>query len=160
MARVPILAVEKGKGVLFYLDLELREGNGTLYLDSKIRTDEQAKKAIDTAFSLLEIKKEDIFVHSQNNKSQCLCGSSLGLPVYLGMYALLSGLRFKSKIFATGSIDKKGNVISVGCLAEKIKAVLGKADKLLVPKNQGLPITGMDVVEVANIQEATEIALC
>jgi len=75
------------------------------------------------------------------------------------MRACLSGKKITPKVFATGSIDKKGNVISVGCLAEKIKTVLEEADKLLVPKNQGLPITGMEVVEVADIREAAEIAL-
>lgn len=159
MIEVPILAVQKGKGVLFFLEIELKEGRGTLFLDSKICTDKEARKAIDTAFSLLGGKKKDILIRSQNLKCQYLCGSSLGLPVYLGMHACLSGKKITPRVFATGGIDKKGNVISVGCLAEKIKTVLGEADKLLVPKNQGLPITGMEVVEVADIQEAAEIAL-
>jgi ATP-dependent Lon protease len=159
MLEAPILAVQKGKGVLFFLEIELKEGRGTLFLDSKIRADQEARKAIDTAFSLVGAKKKDILIRSQNFKCQCLCGSSLGLPIYLGMHACLSGKKIKPRVFATGSIDKKGNVISVGCLAEKVKAVLGEADKLLVPKNQGLPITGMEVVEVADIQEAADIAL-
>lgn len=159
MIEAPILAVQKGKGVLFFLEIEFKEGEGTLFLDSKICTDQEARKAIDTAFSLLGAKKKDVLIRSLNFKCQCLCGSSLGLPVYLGMRACLSGQKIKPKVFVTGSIDKKGNVISAGCLAEKIKGVLGKADKLLVPKHQGLPIKGMDVVEVASIQEAAEIAL-
>lgn len=141
------------------MEIEQKEGGGILFLDTKIETDQEAKKAIDTAFAFMEAKKKDLLIRSQNSKCQCLCGSSLGLPIYLGMLACLSGQKIKPKVFATGGIDKKGNVISVGCLAEKIKAVLGKADKLLVPKNQGLPIEGMEVVEVANIQEAAEIAL-
>ena len=141
------------------MDIESREGTGSLFLDSKIRTDREAIKVIDIAFSFLGAKNKDVLIRSHNSKCQCLCGSSLGLPVYLGMHACLSGKKIKPGVFATGSIDKKGNVISVGCLAEKIKAVLGKADKLLVPRNQGLPITGMEVIEVADIQEAAEIAL-
>jgi len=81
MVKLPILAVQKGKGVLFFLEIELKEGRGTLFLDSKICTDQKARKAIDTAFSLLGAKKKDILIRSRNLKCQHLCGSSLGLPV-------------------------------------------------------------------------------
>lgn len=153
------MAVRNGKGVIFYLKLESRDGTGILYLARKIRIDQQARKAINTAFSLLEIDKEDILINLNQRKHNLICGASLGLPIYLGMYALLANLKFKPKVFATGRIDKKGNIASVGCLAEKIKAVLGEADKLLVPKGQGLPIKGMEVVEIATLKEAIKIAL-
>jgi len=75
----------------------------------------------------LKINKRDIFIRAEQKRWNCLCGS--GLPVYLGMSALLKNLKFKPDVFATGGIDKKGKVTPVSCLAEKIKAVLKKAAK-------------------------------
>jgi hypothetical protein len=47
----------------------------------------------------------------------------------------------------------------VGELAEKIRTVLGKAELLLVPNGQALPVQGIAIKEVADLQEAIEQAL-
>lgn len=158
MIKVPVLAVDKGKGVLVNLELESKRGKGTLFLDVKLCPDQETREAINTAFSLLNIKKKDILVRIKGDRHNCLCGGSLGLPVYLGMYACIRGLKLRPKTFATGCIDKKGKIVSVGGLAEKIKAILGKADVLLVPKGQGLPIKGINVKEVLSLREAIKLA--
>lgn len=157
--RVPVLAVNKGEGVLIYLDLESREGNGNLFLDVKLMTDKDARKAINYAFSLLKINKRDIFIRAARKRWSCLCGPSLGLPIYLGMSALFKDLKFKPNVFATGCIDNRGNVTPVGCLAEKIMVVLKKATRLLVPQGQGLLIEAMEVVEISTVEEAEKAAL-
>jgi len=159
MIKIPVLAVDKGKGVLVDLELESKKGKGTLFLDIKLCPDQKTRQAMNTAFSLLKIKKKDILVRIRGDKHNCLCGGSLALPVYLGMYACIRGLKFRPKTFATGCIDKKGKITSVGGLAEKIRAILGKADVLLVPKGQGLPIEGIKVKEVLDLEEAIRIAL-
>jgi predicted S18 family serine protease len=159
MIKIPVLAVDKGKGVLVKLELESREGRGILFLDIKLCPDQETRQAISTAFSLLNVKKKDILVHIKGDKHNCLCGGSLALPVYLGMYACIRGLKFKQKTFATGCIDKKGKLASVGGLAEKIRAIIGKAEMLLVPKGQGLPIEGISVKEVVDLKEAIKLAL-
>ena len=159
MIKIPVLAVDKDKGVLVDLELESKKGKGTLFLDIKLCPDQKTRQAMNTAFSLLKIKKKDILVRIRGDKHNCLCGGSLALPVYLGMYACIRGLKFRPKTFATGCIDKKGKITSVGGLAEKIRAILGKADVLLVPKGQGLPIEGIKVKEVLDLEEAIRIAL-
>jgi predicted S18 family serine protease len=159
MIKIPVLAVDKDKGVLVDLELESKKGKGTLFLDIKLCPDQETRQAMNTAFSLLKIKKKDILVRIRGDKHNCLCGGSLALPVYLGMYACIRGLKFRPKTFATGGIDKKGKITSVGGLAEKIRAILGKADVLLVPKGQGLPIEGIKVKEVLDLEEAIRIAL-
>lgn len=157
--KIPILVVAKGKGTIVFLEIETRKGSGILFLDNKLCSDEDTREAIHNAFSLLKIRRKDILVCIKGHRFDCLCGGSLGLSVYLVMYACLRGLKFKSKTFATGGIDKKGRVTSVEDLAEKIIAILGKSEVLLVPKGQGLPIEGMKVKEISDLKDAVKIAL-
>lgn len=158
--KAPVLTVLDAKGEVVYLEIESRKGKGTLYLDIRLCADQQARDAINAAFVLLKIKNKDILVRVTNGyRYDCLCGGSLGLSVYLGMYACLRGLKFKPKTFATGGVDKKGKIIPIGELAEKIRAVLCKAEVLLVPKGQGLPVKGIKVKEVSSLKEAVKIAL-
>lgn len=159
MIEIPILAVDKGKGELVYLELEPRKGRGTLFLDIRLCQDQETRQAINTAFSLLNIKNNDILVRIKGDGHNCLCGCSLALPVYLGMYACIEELKFKPKTFSTGCIDKKRKIAPVGGLAEKIKVILGKAEILLVPKGQGLPIKGIKVKEVSDLKEAIKLSL-
>ena len=87
-----------------------------------INSDEDTREAINNAFSLSKIRGKDILVRIEGRRFDCLCGGSLGLPVYLGMYACLQGLKFKPKAFATGGIDKKGKVTPIEDLTENIKS--------------------------------------
>lgn len=160
MINVPILAVNKGKGVIVTLEIEFKkQGQGVLFLDAKINMDNNARQAIKTAYSLLREKKGDVLVRIKGAKQCCLCGGSLALPTYLGMYACIKGMEFKPRTFASGGIGKKGEITQIGGLAEKVRVVLGKADLLLVPKEQALPIEGMKVKEASNIKEAVRFAL-
>jgi len=160
MIRVPILAVKKGKGIIVELELELKEqGTGALFLDAKLYADDDIRQALNTAFSLLRLKRQDVLVRVPGNKNCCLCGGSLALPLYLGMYACTRGLKFKPRTFATGCLDNKGKITPVGSLAEKMKIILGKADLLLVPKGQGLPLEGIKVKEVSSLKEAVSLAI-
>lgn len=160
MINVPIVAVNKGKGIIVELEIEFKkQGQGTLFIDAKLNLDNAAKQAIKGAHSLLRLKKGDMFVRTRGKKQCCLCGGSLALPIYLGMYACTRGMEFKPRTFTTGGIGKKGEITQIGGLAEKVKVVLGKADLLLVPKEQALPIEGMKVKEVSDIKAAIRLAL-
>lgn len=159
MIKVPVLSINKGKGRIVDLELESRKGRGTLFLDIRLCPDQETRQAIHNSFSLLKIKQDDIFLRINGDKLNCLCGGSLALTVYLGMYACMKGLKFRPKTFATGGIDKKGKITPVGGLPEKIRAILGKAEVFLVPKGQGLPIEGMKVKEVSDLKEAIKLTL-
>ncbi len=159
MVRVPILAVQKGKGIIVELDLEMKQqGTGALFLDAKLYADNDIRQALNTAFSLLHLKRQDVLVRVPGNKNCCLCGGSLALPMYLGMHACTRGVKFRPRTFATGGLNQKGEITPVGSLAEKMKVILGKADLLLVPKGQGLPLEGIKVKEVSSLREAVNIA--
>jgi predicted ATP-dependent serine protease len=161
MIKVPILAVLDGcKGLLLELEVDgKKEGNGDLFLDSKLTLDDASRKALKAAFCMLHPEKTDLFVRVAGEKDFCLCGGSFALPIYLGMYACLRGLAWKLGTYCTGCINEKGEVTSVGELAEKIRTVLGKAELLLVPNGQALPVQGIAIKEVADLQEAIEQAL-
>lgn len=159
MIKIDALAVGKGKGLTVGLEVESREGSGILFLDARLCEDKETLEVMNNAFNLLRVKKLDILVRKSAGDKDCLCGGSLGLPVYLGMYACARGLKLKPNLFATGFVDKKGNITHVDGMAEKIRAILGKADKLLVPKGQGLPVTGLNVLEAANVKSAVKLAI-
>ena len=109
MVRVPILAVQKGKGIIVELDLEMKQqGTGALFLDAKLYADDDIRQALNTAFSLLRLKRQDVLIRITGSRKYCLCGGSLALPMYLGMYACTRGVKFKPRTFATGGLDQKG----------------------------------------------------
>lgn len=161
MTKIAVLAVVEGvKGLALELEIEAKkEGKGGLFLDFRITLDQNSREALKTAFSLLHPGTTDILVRISGNEDFCLCGGSLALPIYLGMYAGVRGLKLKPGTFSTGCINEKGEIIPVTGLAEKIRAILGKAELLLVPKGQGLPVQGIIIKEVSNLQEAVDHAL-
>jgi len=61
--------------------------------------------------------------------------------------------------YATGCINEQSEVTAVGELIEKIRTVLGKAELLIVPSSQGIPVEGLTVKEAGNLQEAVALAL-
>ena len=51
MGEVPILAVEKGKGIVVDLEIEAMKGTTSLFLDIKLCPNQEARRAIKTSFS-------------------------------------------------------------------------------------------------------------
>jgi hypothetical protein len=156
MMVIPVLAHNGKKGEIFKLIPEKKSGNGRLYLDSNLCLNADAYKAMRTAFALVR-PKTDILIKNINKKCKPICGGSLGLPIYLGMYALTNGLKINSKAFVTGSLDAKGKIGRIGSLAEKIKSALGKGEVILVPRGQGIPVKGIRVLEVNTAKEAVKV---
>ena len=156
MIEVPILAFKGNKGEIFKVILEKKSGSGRLYLDSNLCFNADAYREVRTAFALIH-PKMDILIRYNGRKCKPICGGSLGLPIYLGMYALTHGLKMNSKAFSTGLLDVKGRVGRIGYLAEKIKAALGKGESILVPRGQGIPVKGIRVLEVRTAKEAAKI---
>lgn len=155
MVRIPILMVNEGRGIVGELELEARPGDGRLYVDGGLFCDEQAHAALRTAFSLLRADRDVLIRRNVRGEDvHCLCGASLGLAVYLGMYALLNGCEIAPNVFVTGGLDGEGKVTAVGGLAEKMRTVVDRAKRLIVPAGQGLPLAGIEVVEVSTVEEA------
>lgn len=145
MTKIGVLAVVEGvKGLALELEIEAKkEGKGDLFLDFKIGLDEGSRQGLKAALSLLDLGTTDVLLRLAGTEDFCLCGGSLALPVYVGMYACTRGLKVKPGTYFTGGINEKGEILPVSGLAEKIRAILGKAELLLVPKGQGLPVQGI-----------------
>ncbi len=157
MVRLPVLTVNEGKGEVYWLEIESRPGDGRLYLDSTLFFDDPAHGELRLAFGLLQAER-DLLIHNAEPPAgvatHCLCGPSLGLPLYLGMVAALHDRPVLEGVFATGTVDQDGKVLPVGGLAEKMRAALEQAHRFIVPAGQGLPLVGIEVVEVSTVEEA------
>ena len=78
MVRVPILAVQKGKGIIVELDLEMRQqGTGAHFLDARLYADDDIRQALNTAFSLLHLKgRMYSFVSREAESIACAAAAS------------------------------------------------------------------------------------
>jgi len=89
-------------------------------------------------------------------------GDSLGLPLALGFLEVLFGDKISGKIAATGTLDKKGSVVAVGHLQEKLNHA-GRQNfrALLYPAKNDPPANGkgLDVLPVSSLEEAHMFSL-
>ena len=157
MVRLPVLTVNEGRGEVCWLEMESRPGDGRLYLDAHLFFDDRAHGELRLAFSLLQAEQDLLIRDAEppaGAATSCLCGPSLGLAVYLGMVAALHDRPVPEGVFATGVVDQDGKVLPVGGLAEKMRAALEQAHRFIVPAGQGLPLAGIEVVEVSTVEEA------
>ncbi len=160
MVRLPVLMVNEGRGEMRWLEIESRPGDGRLYLDAHLFFDDRAHGELRLAFSLLQAERDLLIRDAEppaGAATHCLCGPSLGLALYLGMVAALHDRPVPEGVFATGVVDQDGKVLPVGGLAEKMRAVLDRAKCLIVPAGQGLPLAGIEVVEVSTVEEAVRV---
>jgi len=160
MVRLPVLMVNVGRGEMRWLEIESRPGDGRLYLDAHLFFDDRAHGELRLAFSLLQAERDLLIRDAEppaGAATHCLCGPSLGLALYLGMVAALRGWSVPEGVFATGAVDQDGKVLPVGGLAEKMRAALEQAQRFIVPAGQGLPLAGIEVVEVLTVEEAVRV---
>ena len=157
MVHLPVLTVNEGKGEVYWLEIESRPGDGRLYLDSALFFDNPAHGELRLVFGLLQAERDLLIRNAEppaGAATHCLCGPSLGLVLYLGMVAALHDRPVPEGVFVTGTVDQNGKVLPVGGLAEKMRAVLEQAHRFIVPAGQGLPLAGIEVVEVSTVEEA------
>ena len=156
MVRLPVLTVNEGRGEVPWLEIESCPGDGRLYLDAHLFFDERAHGELRLVFGLLQADRDLLIRDVQppaGAATHCLCGPSLGLALYLGMVAALHDRPVPEGVLATGTVDQNGKVLPVDGLAEKVRAVLEQAHRFIVPAGQGLPLAGIEVVEVSTVEE-------
>ncbi|MBI4163352.1 MAG: hypothetical protein HY512_00700 [Candidatus Aenigmarchaeota archaeon] len=82
-------------------------------------------------------------------------GPSAGAAITVTMIAAIQGKNMNSNVLMTGTINIDGTIGQIGGQQAKAEAAKAKgATKFLVPVGQLVNVTGLEVVEVANINQA------
>ena len=81
-------------------------------------------------------------------------GPSAGGAITATIYAALKGTSLPSNVMMTGTIEPDGTIGKVGGVDKKAEAARSQgASKFLVPKGQKVTVSGIDIVEVATIND-------
>jgi len=129
------------KGVLAKLEVEIKEGNGHVYVDTwpltKISTQASARLAKEVACNLvnLDCSKYDFF-YSIRSDVPIVGGPSGGAAMTIATLASLLDLNLSQDVLITGTIVPNGLIGPVGGILEKAEAVSKKAKIFLIPLGQ------------------------
>lgn len=144
---------DAGRGRLAELLVEASPGSGKAFIafqeDTPLfspDTQESLKIAIELGRLLAtrDASKIDL-KYTMNAPSAVVGGKSAGAAVAVATVSLLQGIRLRSDTLITGSIDQQGNVLRVGGMLEKARAVkeAGFA-KLVVPRGEKISFVVRD----------------
>lgn len=164
-----ILGVREDVGVAIPLEIEVKEGSERIFIDvSEVFLESDVQGTAKTAFALADVKskgglaQKDAYIHIVNpySKSLSLSGSSSGAIMTMGLIALGKNTTLKEGVMITGSIRGDGSIGQVLYIREKAEAAKSLGITLmLVPAGQKTQVTGIELVEVSNIEEAMEYML-
>ncbi len=164
-----------GNGILTTIQADVREGSGGVYIDVEpfisVETQNSAKVAAQQAARLagVDLGKFDVFYKVIAN-TEVVDGPSGGQALGLLAYAEFTGLKIRTDLTATGSIEADGSIGKVGGILGKVEASQAAGIRLvLLPLGQalqsGVDLTqyaqarwGMQVVEVRNLNESVALA--
>lgn len=167
--RINLLAVVNGEGVTIPVESEIRQGEGRLLLDVdgtlylaetqlSISSAAEAAKAVTGA----NLEDKDVIIRVENPYAQTLAlsGESAGASFAVAIIANLEGVSIRDDILITGAINPDGSIGVVGDVSVKaLAARSAKATTLLVPRDQGVEVEGLQVVEVSDIEQALRVML-
>lgn len=129
-------------GVVADLTVEVRPGNGNVYIDTlpltKIDTQASARLAKEVACDTLEKDCSKIdFLYTLRSPHVIIGGPSAGAAMTASTMAALQGLEINKDVIFTGTINPAGSVGFVGGLYEKIEAASKDgAEIVLIPHGQ------------------------
>ncbi len=163
-----------GKGILTTTSARLVADSSGVFLDTTPFSSVETQQSAETAAKLAARKagaslEGNALLYSVHAPAEIIDGPSGGVAFALLAYAEFSGKTLRSDLAATGSIEQDGSVGKVGGVAEKLEAVHEAGLKIfLIPLGQGVQTGvdlrrlgeqwGMQVIEVANFDEAIAIA--
>lgn len=163
------LGVTDGRGVAMKLTVEMEKGTGRLLADTKnifFETDVQGtmRSAFLAARNLTgaEMSSEDFTFTIVNplEGNVVITGESAGAAMAVALVALVEGKNIRDDAAITGLITRDGGIGKVSQIEKKAIAAENAGVKLLlVPPTQGLEVEGLEVKEVANLSEASELLL-
>jgi predicted S18 family serine protease len=163
------LGVTDGRGVALKLTVEVERGDGRLLADTKnvlLETDVQG--AMRSAFLAAqnatgaEMRNADFIFTIANTLEEnvVLTGGSAGAAMAIALVALVDDKKIRDDVVITGAITRDGRIMKVSQIEKKAEAAKNVGAKLLlVPKDQGAELDGIEVIEVANLSEAMKYLL-
>jgi predicted S18 family serine protease len=164
-----ILGVRDGKGVPIPLEIEIKKGMGRALIDiGEIFLEDDVQSTVKTAFALADVmsdgelaeKDAAIRIINPYKKSLSISGMSSGAIMTMSLIALGKNTTLKKDVMITGTIRGDGSigpVLYIGQKAEAAKAL--NATVMLVPVGQKIPVSGIELIEISNIEEAMEYML-
>ena len=155
----------EGKGSVIPLEVIIKSGNGSLFLDvANIIFDETLQSSAQTAIKVAgeitktNIKERDILISIRapvsNEKSE-IGGGSGGAAMTVALIAAMEGHNISRDVLITGTIEDYHTIGKVGAIKEKATAAKEwGAKKFIVPIGLNVSLPDLDIKEVFTIEEA------
>lgn len=150
-----------GEGVVIGVSMALGEGVGDVYVnleDVEVRHDIQLalKEAAVTATSVTgtSLGDRDVFVSFDppSDGPLALRGKSWEAGLTVTLIGLLTGRPPSEQVLVTGVVGSEGELLPVGGIEAKAEAALAfGAETLLVPPDEAVSISGIEIETVADI---------
>lgn len=164
-----ILGVKGDEGVATPLEIEIKKGTGRVLIDiGDIFLEDDVQSTAKTAFALADVKSKGdlaekdatIRIINPYKKSLSISGMSSGAIMTMGLIALGKNATLKKDIAITGTIKGDGSIGRVLYISQKAEAAKAlNATVMLVPEGQWMPVSGIELIEISNIEEAMEYML-
>ncbi|MFQ5891286.1 MAG: S16 family serine protease [Candidatus Methanofastidiosia archaeon] len=129
-------------GVISYITVSVREGEGHIYIDTwpltEIDMQGSVRLAANVACELTEkrVSDYDFFITFRSDAS-VIGGPSAGASITVALIAALEGLSLSEDVMMTGMINPDGSVGPVGGILEKVKVASEVGmKKFLIPEGQ------------------------
>jgi ATP-dependent Lon protease len=158
----------EGKGSVIPLDVVIKSGNGSLFIDvSNVLFDESLQSSAQTAVKVAEeiakvnSKDKDILVsiHAPvSNEKAEIGGGSAGAAMTIAIVAAMEGRNISRDVLITGTIEEYHTIGKIGAAREKGVAVKDAGAKMfIVPIGQNVSVPGLEVKEAFLIEDAMKI---
>lgn len=137
-----VAVTNQGEGVLGHVNVELREGQGRVLMNTNPFTEPDIQFSIETAskvaqdFTKTSTKDKDTII-SFDVQSKLIGGQSAGAAITSAIIAAIQGRNVKKDVAVTGTIEKNGEIGKVSGIPEKMQAASEQEVKtFLLPKGQ------------------------
>ena len=158
----------EGKGSVIPLDVVIKSGNGSLFIDvSNVLFDESLQSSAQTAVKVADeiakvnSKDKDILVsiHAPVSSEKAeIGGGSAGAAMTIAIVAAMEGRNISRDVLITGTIEKYHTIGKIGAAREKGIAVKEAGAKMfIVPIGQNVSVPGLEVKEAFLIEDALKI---
>jgi uncharacterized protein len=134
------------EGVTTEMEIELREGEGRILINTESKTGIDLQTSIRTATIVAEkitglnLGKTDILLTVKSeSEEEIVDGPSAGAAMTVAIIAAIQNQPLDNSVYMTGTVNPDGTIGQVGGILEKGVAVAEEgATKFLVPQGQGV----------------------